>query len=136
MEDIVYKYVSEKDGKFFSMDTPPIWTVEYKVGEWTEPVLKGSKLFVFKELADLLDYFPAIVEQSGIYVWRAEAKDIEKASGHGEPFEEESIKTFWECKNLYGANDRWRGRGIPDFYFASEVMLIEQISKQTLKSFL
>ncbi len=52
-----YKIVStNSEGKFFSLSPPHRCHLEYKIGEWTVPIIPNSKIFIFNSLHDAQNY--------------------------------------------------------------------------------
>lgn len=76
----VYKVVSVRNGKKYSFARNGIIPVEYAVeyipGEWTKPVVEGTKLFVFETLQDAKNF--VIMEYLSFKneIWECECKDL------------------------------------------------------------
>lgn len=53
MNNICYKVVLSKEGKFYSSNTPlGCGRLQYKIGQKTSPKIKNSKIFVFANVND------------------------------------------------------------------------------------
>jgi len=131
---MAYKVAIVKDGEYFSWmyeSVPPIYDgfptalehiiVKYKPYEWAYPKLKGSKLFVFKRLADARKI--ARNMHRGV-IFRCRTKGLEEGFWCSEYMMEQNIKDFWLFN--YKA---YPALTPPGTYCASAVMLTEKVER-------
>lgn len=84
-----YKVVLNFKSGLKSVCTGPKYSVHYIPNEWTEPTLKGSKLYVFEDLKDAIQFVGDIELEE---IWECEVEDIA-------PFKAcvfSDVGTFWK----------------------------------------
>ncbi len=129
---MAYKVVTVKDREYFSWmyesfpqmpeSFPPTLEhiiVKYKPYEWVYPKLKGSKLFVFKKLADARKITRDIRRE---VIFQCRTKGLEKGAWCGECVIEQDIKDFWLHKLYYTLTP-------PGTYYADAVMITEKVER-------
>ncbi len=87
-----YKVITHAKSGRRSVVTGPTFAVYYTPDEWTEPVIKGSKLYIYEDLKDAMTF-----SEHDIYteVWECEAEDVL-------PFKAcvfSDLKVFWKAYN-------------------------------------
>lgn len=123
----VYKLVTRRGNTLLSWiehALPKPWVVEYRPGEWTYPIRKGSKLFAY-------------AKEKGIWighhdeVWRAEADIVDGELGHGERVlrtefwhSARSLAAFWRNPAKYPERFRGTAKGV----WCSRIRLEERVS--------
>lgn len=94
--------------------------VQYIPNEWTEPTLKGSKLYVFESLQDAVSFADDIELYS---IWECEAEDIA-------PFKAcvfSDVGNFWKEYNTGLPITGEYTKGFPSARLASKVKLTKCI---------
>ena len=127
--EIAYKVVFIRDKKLISYFTSEQYLVEYEVGKVTFPKLKGSYLFVFKDLHYAKKYLGANINLSVIYkIYKCEVPKLIDALEH----ESEicSIDDFWADYHLGKVKIKNQGLYPKGTYWADSVKLIEKVESQ------
>lgn len=87
-----YKVITHAKSGRRSVVASPTFTVYYTPDEWTEPTIKGSKLYVYEDLKDAIAFAE---HNSYTEVWECEAEDIV-------PFKAcvfSDMRNFWRAYN-------------------------------------
>lgn len=112
-----YKLVSCYKNTLMSFNAPKDkWVVQYKVGEWAEPLLKGSKLFAFKEL-EHVEQFLKECFHSG---WRVQ--DVDRFKLFQCEVENPTLESFMSI-TTYGIEQFWIGDWSLDTDYITKVPL-------------
>lgn len=99
---IVYSYIDQRGMQLRSISSSK-YAVEYRPGEWTEPKLPGSRLFVYENLmyAQMSHRFVTFKEipYAGVTWWWADAADARKVIGIKDP-PAHLIERYWVNWNM------------------------------------
>ena len=70
--------------------------IEYRIGRWIEPTLRGSQLFVFSDLA-CAEAFQSTVRGCALEIWVCDCIGLEKINSTARM----SIRGFWAERDNY-----------------------------------
>jgi len=97
----LYKVVVKVDGKYVSAMTRHIGehVVTYRVGKWSKPHLKGSKLFCFKSLRVARQFIEDMkfhdLDPDNSFVFKCEGKNLVVGGQFSGWLSERAIRYFW-----------------------------------------
>lgn len=135
----MYKLLQIYDNKYYSFNQirlnsnvlkehVQLLSLEYKVNEWTYPIIKNSKLFVFEGLSDLQEFYINCYcnKEPGRYaVFRCECKNPKPQELIYYSKHIPSIAAFWKFKHSIDGFDVLTAP--TGSYGADAIKLIEEI---------
>lgn len=86
-----YKVVRPFNGSLLSCSIDPSTALTYSADQWTEPVIPGSRIFVFDSLANA-DYFRSF----GQVIYSCEAEDLIPLANRSFELTDRHIRAFWD----------------------------------------
>jgi len=111
--------------RLMGYDKERLFSVEYEIGKWSEPKLKGSRLYFFKSI-ELARKFSFNLVISGIKIFECETQNPSRVSMLGDL---SCLNSFWNAKLLHKKMNRaYKMFDVPvGTYSASRIKLLRKV---------